>query len=106
MVNEDKKKEYYEMKFDQGKPRWDLVDLKIVEVIAKVLTYGLKDHKANSWKLVPDAKERYKASFMRHVADMISGDPVDEESGLPNSWLAMCNLYFLIWFEQNEGDTE
>lgn len=88
-------------KHDKGKLRWDLLDLKLIEPVVDVLTYGAKKYEADSWKHVPEGKNRYYAALMRHLTEWRSGKKIDQESGKRHLWMAMCNLYFLIWFDKN-----
>ncbi len=87
-------------KHDEGKLRWDLLDLKLIEPVVDILTFGAEKYEANSWKYVPNGQNRYYAALMRHIAEWRSGEKIDEESGKRHLWMAMCNLYFLIWFDQ------
>lgn len=89
-------------KFDAGKPMWDLLDLKVIERIVEVLTYGAGKYEPNGWRSVPDAKKRYHAALMRHLAAYQSGDYFDNETGLTHLAHAACNIYFLLAFEQEE----
>ena len=97
------KKQYYQKKHDQGKLRWDLVDLETIEELAKILTYGVKKYSANSWQTVPEAKNRYWAAMMRHVKAHQAGEVRDPESGLDHLSHAFCNLYFLIWLNKHSN---
>ena len=91
-------------KYDQGKLRWDLLPLTAVEGIVKVLTYGLDKYgEANSWRRVSDAKERYYAALMRHLAAYRKGEMIDPESKLTHLEHAACNIIFLCELEaENE----
>lgn len=95
------KENYYNLKYDKGKLRWDLLELELIKPIVKVLTYGFKKYKkAESWKEVPDGQERYFSSLMRHLEAYRTGKKVNGESKIKHLWHAMCNIYFLIWFEK------
>lgn len=89
-------------KFDAGKPMWDLLDLKVIERIVEVLTYGAHKYAPNGWRSVPDADKRYHAALMRHLAAYQSGEYFDEETGLTHLAHAACNIYFLLAFEQGK----
>lgn len=86
-------------KHDKGKTRWDLLELKLIEPLVDVLTYGAEKYEAGNWKKVSNGKSRYYAAFMRHLTFWQSGQKIDKESGKPHLWVVMCNLYFLIWFD-------
>lgn len=89
-------------KFDNGKPRWDLLPLKIVEKIVEILTFGAEKYDANNWQNVEPFKERYFAALLRHIADWQAGEIFDKESGKPHLAHAACCLIFLMWGEENE----
>jgi len=75
--------------------------------VRMVLEYGLEKYgQRDSWKNVPDGRNRYLSAMFRHLIDD-KGEPypddhVDEESGLLSVNHALCNLCFLIWFDINE----
>ena len=95
--------DYHELKHDKDKLDWSLLDLSLIKPIVRVLMYGLEKYKSrDSWKTVPDAKERYYSALIRHVEAYRRGEWLDKESLLPHLWLAFCNLYFLIWFERRK----
>lgn len=86
-------------KFDQEKPKWNLLPLRAVEEIVKVLTFGARKYAPEGWKAVPRARERYEAALLRHIAARQAGDLVDRDSGLMHSAHIGCNAVFLIWFD-------
>ena len=91
-------------KFDQGKPRWDLLPWDQVEDIVKVLTMGAKKYSDDNWQEVPDAKRRYFAAALRHLTAWKRGELTDPESGLPHLAHAACSLLFLGWFDANVAE--
>ena len=96
----DKAKAHYGSKHDQLKPRYDLLPAVAIDELAKVLTFGAEKYAPNSWRNVPDAKNRYRAALLRHTFAIQRGEMVDEESGLPHSAMAMCNAAFLVELEK------
>jgi hypothetical protein len=94
-----------ELKFDRGKPMWDLIPLEQIEKIVEVLTFGANKYAKDKWKEVPDAKERYFASLMRHLTKWRFNEDKDSESGLSHLAHAACCLIFLMWFEDNNNKT-
>ena len=88
------------LKLDSEKPRWELLPLKTVEDIVKVMTYGAKKYAPNNWKLV-EPKERYLAAALRHITAWQSGEIIDPESGLPHLAHALTSLLFLHWKDNN-----
>lgn len=93
-------------KFDADKTRWDLVPMEVIEEIAKVLTFGAKKYEPNNWQHVPDFKNRYFASLMRHLVAHRSGITKDEESGMSHLSHALCCLVFLAWEEKQNSVPE
>ena len=86
-------------KDDKGKPRFSLVPVSALRVIADVLTFGAKKYADDNWKHVPDAKARYTDAMLRHVYAWQEGEVLDPESGLSHLGHAGCCILFLLWFE-------
>lgn len=91
------------LKFDNGKLRWDLLPIETIEEVVKVLTMGANKYAPNNWQLVEDAKERYYAAMLRHIVEWRRGNTTDDESGLNHLSHAMCNMVFLLWFDNNKN---
>lgn len=89
-------------KYDNGKPRWDLLPLHIVAAVVEVLTHGASEYGDHNWLLVDKGKQRYYAAFHRHLYAWYSGDRVDKKSGLPHLAHAICNLMFLMVLDGGE----
>jgi len=70
----------------------------LIRDVEQVLQYGAKKYSPNSWKTVPNAKERYWSAYVRHIT---AKDEADEESDLPHTSHALCNLVFLLWLEED-----
>jgi len=87
-------------KYDQEKPRWDLLPLNTVEDIVKVMTFGAKKYGDNNWKQVKP-KQRFFAAALRHLTAYQSGEIIDKESGLPHLAHALCSILFLHWHDNN-----
>lgn len=83
-------------KFDDNKPRLDLVPPELIEAVGIVRTYGVSKYgDSESWKQVEPY--RYRAALMRHICLYLEEpDGVDKESGLPHLWHIACNVAFLI----------
>jgi hypothetical protein len=90
------------LKYDDGKLRWDLLPLDIIEEAVKVYTFGAKKYKPNSWQNVENGKERYYAALMRHLKEYRDGKVIDEESGLMHLAHALWNVITLIYFQKKE----
>ena len=89
------------LKFDKGKLRYDLVPPHAIKAIADVLTYGADKYAPNSWQTVSDGETRYTAAMMRHFEAYREGEELDPETGKSHLSHCLCNLTFLLWFQQN-----
>jgi hypothetical protein len=87
-------------KYDQGKPRYDLIPDNAEAAIVAVLTFGAAKYGAWNWCTVPDAKPRYFAAARRHLAAWRMGETNDSESGLPHLAHAAVCLMFLAEFDR------
>lgn len=84
-------------KFDDGKLRYDLIPPIVLEQLAAVLTKGAAKYGENNWQQVPNANNRYYAAAMRHLQSHMSGDMVDDETGLPHITHALACVAFMTW---------
>jgi hypothetical protein len=82
-------------KYDQGKPRLDLVPPAIIMAVGAVRSHGVKKYGENDgWRQVEP--KRYRAALMRHLCDYLRNpQETDAESGLPHLWHMACNVAFL-----------
>lgn len=83
------------VKHDRGKDRWDLLPSGSARELVQVLTFGAAKYHPDNWRKVPDARARYYAAAMRHLAAWRDGEQLDEESGLPHLAHALCCIVFL-----------
>ena len=83
-------------KYDEGKLRYDLLPIRPLEELVKVITYGAIKYAPNSWMNIEPFEERYFAATMRHLMAWRKGEELDPESGLPHLAHAMCCLVFLL----------
>ena len=95
-------------KYDDGKPRWDLLPIDGISPIVDVLTYGAKKYTTptspgeENWRKVDEPKRRYYAALLRHMTAWWTGEKIDKESGLPHLAHAGCCLLFLIALEKKD----
>lgn len=85
-------------KNDYGKTRWSLLPWKVIEGVAKVMTFGAAKYSDGGWKAVPAAKERYYDALLRHKMRIDAGEYLDPDSGLPHWAHFACNAVFLGYF--------
>jgi hypothetical protein len=86
------------VKFDQDKPRMDLLDARAIEQLALVLSFGAKKYAAHNWRK-GWAKSRLIAAALRHIFAYLRGENNDPESGLSHVAHAMCCCMFLLGLE-------
>lgn len=93
------------LKFDAGKPRYDLIPPEIEEAIAKVLTFGASKYGERNWELGMNWGRTY-AALRRHMAAWWSGENTDAETGMPHTWHAACCIAFIVSFEARGVGTD
>lgn len=93
------------MKFDQDKPRMDLLDAYATEELAKVLTFGAKKYAPHNWRK-GISYARLIAAALRHIYAFARGEDHDPETGLPHPAHAMCCMMFLIWMMKERRDQD
>lgn len=82
-------------KFDQDKPRMDLLDSDAIEQLAMVLGFGAKKYAAHNWR-AGISTSRLVAAALRHLFAYLRGENNDPESGLSHVAHAMCCCMFLL----------
>ena len=82
------------IKADADKLRMELIPTSVLKSLARVLTFGAKKYKANSWQQVEVS--RYVGALLRHLVAYLD-DPygIDSESGLAHSEHLLCNAAFI-----------
>jgi len=91
------------VKYDEGKLQWDLVPLRELEEVIRVLMCGADKYpEPDNWKRVPEAEKRYYNAAMRHLTAWKRGEKSDPETGLNHLAHATCCLLFLVWFDNKK----
>ena len=85
-------------KYDQGKPRMDLLDPYAMEQLAAVLTFGAKKYAAHNWRK-GISKSRLIAAALRHIFAYLGGQDKDPETEMSHIAHAMCCCMFLLGLE-------
>jgi len=96
------------IKYDKDKIKMELLPLRELREVAKVLTYGAKKYEPDNWKKVPDAKERYTGALLRHLTEWRDGevfDPEAPDAKLRHMAQVVCNALFLLWEELEKEET-
>ena len=88
------------VKFDQNKPRMDLLDSEFLEDVGRVLTFGAAKYDAHNWRSGINYS-RLIAAAMRHLSAINRGEDTDPESGLPHTAHLGCCVQFLHWMMKN-----
>lgn len=87
-------------KFDQGKPRVDLLPSEPLFELAKVLTFGATKYGEHNWRQGM-AWSRVYAAAQRHMMKWNSGETYDDETGLNHLSHACVNLLFLLYYSEH-----
>lgn len=82
-------------KCSNGTLRWGLLPFAPLRDVVKVLTHGAVKYAPESWRKVPDWRERYFDAAMRHLVAWREGERLDGEWNLPHLAHAVCCLLFL-----------
>lgn len=92
-------------KFDQEKPRYDLLPANALEEVVKVLTYGASKYDDENWRKVPEGRRRYFAAAQRHLWQHKRGELIDADSKCYHLACAITSLMFMLEKElTNEPD--
>jgi hypothetical protein len=97
------------VKFDNNKIQMELLPLRELREVARVLTYGAKKYAPDNWKKVPNAKERYTGALLRHLTEYREGNTFDHETcpdPLRHIAQVACNALFLLYFELQDEITQ
>lgn len=95
-------KESKSLRYNEGKPKWSLVDFKSLEPMVRVLEYGCTKYEKDNWKKGLDNIEVLE-SLSRHLFALMSGEELDPESQLPHIGHIMCNAMFFQYHKNKEN---
>lgn len=87
------------VKYDEDKPRMDLIPPEMMQGLAEVLTYGANKYGDRNWEEGMDYNRVIAATY-RHLVAWQAGEPTDSESGLSHIAHALANLAFLLTYEK------
>lgn len=90
-------------KYDQGKPRMELLPGDALQEVAKVLAAGAIKYDDHNWRQGM-AHSRLIGAALRHIHAFNDGEDLDPETGLSHLAHASCCLLFLTTYKlQNLG---
>lgn len=83
------------VKFDSGKPQWELLSFIALHEVAKVMTHGATKYDAHNWRN-GFRWTRPIGAALRQIAAFMWGEDKDKDSGLSHLAHAMCCLMFVL----------
>lgn len=86
------------VKSDVGKPRMDLIAPSALFALGRVLEIGARKYSDRNWEAGMPFGRPF-AAIMRHLWAWWNGEDRDPESGLSHLDHALCELMFLVEFE-------
>lgn len=86
------------VKADAEKVRLELLPIRAITEVGKVLTFGGKKYGADNWRLGMQWRRLIGAAF-RHLFAFARGEDRDPETGLPHLAHATCCLLFLLTYQ-------
>jgi hypothetical protein len=88
-------------KYDDAKPRFDLISPVYLEGTAEVLRYGAVKYEPNNW-LKGIVFSRVYRALLGHLNAWQEGEEIDQESGCHHLFHASCCLMFLCHYTHYE----
>lgn len=93
-------------KYDNGKPPLTRLFSKFLlpaaTSVVRVMEFGAQKYGWDNWFGLEDGVERYLNAATRHIAEHISGNVIDKESGLPTLGHAACSTLFALAIHLSE----
>ncbi len=99
------------LKYDDNKPRMELLDPYAMAEIAKVMAYGAKKYTKDgvpgehNWRK-GFAWSRLYGAALRHIMSHMNGDSTDPDTGSSHLAHAACCIMFLQWHEKNKPELD
>ena len=81
------------LRYNTGKPKWSLVHMHSLVPMIRVLEYGALKYAPFNWQK-PMKRDEVLDSMQRHLAALIDGNELDNESGLTHIGHIMANAMF------------
>lgn len=89
-------------KDDNGKLRWDLLPLDVVEKLVEIYEFGANKYEENSWRTIENGYKRCRAALFRHLTAYDKGEQVDPESGKSHLAHAAWNALSMVYFAERD----
>jgi len=83
----------HSLRYNTGKPKWSLVNMHSLVPMIRVLEYGSLKYAPFNWQK-PTERDTLINSMQRHLAALIDGNELDDESGLSHIGHIMANAMF------------
>lgn len=93
----------YALRYDAGKPQWDLVHFESLLPLVRVLEFGAQKYSKHGWKKPFKDKSIIINSLLRHVLALADGEQNDPESGLPHVGHIIANAMFYSYHYGNNN---
>lgn len=103
------------VKFDAGKPPYELIAPELMEAVARILGFGAAKYGERNWEKGM-AWGRVFGAMMRHLWAWWGGKgpttksflfgELDDETGFSHLWHAACCIMFLIAYEERGIGTD
>lgn len=92
------------IKHDSNKLRMDLIPPEAELALAEILTYGANKYADRNWEKGFEGGlqanwDRIYGALRRHLLMYLLGERLDQESGKPHLWHALCCVAFLVTYE-------
>lgn len=101
-IIESKPGSFSKLKNSAHKDMIHLIPLNVIREVAAVYTDSFALY-GEDWKELPNAKNEFYNSMMRHLERWQSGEYIDPDGGHLHIIKALGNLIFLAWHELKEG---
>lgn len=90
------------LKHDDGKLRWDLLPLDVVEKLVEIYEFGANKYGENNWRNLQNGYKRCRAAMFRHLTAYDKGEHVDQESGKSHLAHAAWNALSMVYFAERD----
>lgn len=98
-------KEERGLRYNTGKPQWNLVDFDSLKPMVRVLEYGANKYAPHNWKKgMPHAE--IADCLLRHLFAWLHGEDTDQESGQSHIGHVLCNAMFLSYNAKHHPDLD